>query len=466
MPPTRLPTDALGNPLTLHDPASLAAVDTFVEGFIACESRAAETMAAADDTSPLVQAYCAALQMFSESRGGAAAAQPFVDRAQAGCAGATARERRFVAAVAAWVGGDVPRAIALHQEQATEHPRDLVSLKLGQYHAFNRGDAPAMLRLALAALPASADVPYAHGMAAFGWEQCHFMPEAEAAARRAIALRRKEPWAHHALGHVMLTEGRIAEGLEFMQTASATWTGLNSFMVTHNWWHLALFLIELDRLDEALAVYDTRVWGVAPDYSQDQVGAVSLLARLEMAGVDVGARWQDVADRLATRTHDQVLPFLDLQYLYGLARAGRPEAALLLGRIEQHASHGPTADRAAWQRAAVPAARGVVAHAQGRFADAAQALGGALPVLVEIGGSHAQRDLFAQWHLDALQRSGQAAEALHLLQPQCNAQPESRRLARQARGLYSALGLPADRLSARAAAAAAASRSRASRVWS
>ncbi len=92
--------------------------------------------------------------------------------------------------------------------------------------------------------------------------------------------------------------------------------------------------------------------------------------------------------------------------------------------------------------------------------------GGALPVLVEIGGSHAQRDLFAQWHLDALQRSGQAAEALHLLQPQCNAQPESRRLARQARGLYSALGLPADRLSVRAAAAAAASRSRASRVWS
>jgi hypothetical protein len=180
----------------------------------------------------------------------------------------------------------------LHQEQAREHPRDLASLKLGQYHCFNIGDCPGMLRLALAALPTAADVPYLHGMAAFGYEQCHRMREAEASARRAIAMERKEPWAHHALGHVMLTEGRLAEGLDFMRGVSDTWVGLNSFMVTHNWWHVALFLIDLGRDAEALAVYDEQVWGVVKEYSQDQIGAVSLLARLELAGIDVGERWQ------------------------------------------------------------------------------------------------------------------------------------------------------------------------------
>ena len=90
--------------------------------------------------------------------------------------------------MAAWVDGDLPRAIALHEEQARLHPRDLASLKLGQYHLFNRGDSPGMLRIALQALPAAADVPYLHGMLAFGWEQCHRLTEAEAAARHAIAL--------------------------------------------------------------------------------------------------------------------------------------------------------------------------------------------------------------------------------------------------------------------------------------
>ena len=75
-----------------------------------------------------------------------------------------------------------------------------------------------------------------------------------------MALCRKEPWAHHALAHVMLTQGRITEGAQFMASVSDTWTGLNSFMVTHNWWHQALFLLEQDRHAEVLALYDSQVW--------------------------------------------------------------------------------------------------------------------------------------------------------------------------------------------------------------
>jgi hypothetical protein len=434
-------TDVLGNPVTLDSAAALAPLNDFVEGFIACEARAANVLSAAHDPTPLLQACIAAVHMFAESREAPANARPFLERARAGAGRCTAREQRFIAAVDAWVAGDIPRAIALHEEQAAEHPRDLASLKLGQYHLFNRGDCPGMLRLALKALPAAGDVPYLHGMLAFGWEQCHALEQAEASARQAIAMRRKEPWAHHALAHVMLTQGRIREGHAFLEEVSDTWTGLNSFMVTHNWWHQALFALELDRPDEVLRLYDRQVWGVAKDYTQDQVNAVSLLARLELAGVDVGGRWQDLADYLAGRTADQVLPFLDLQYLLGLARAGRPDADALMRNIEVRATQAAVHERATWQEVCVPAARGLLAWARGDHAAAVRGLGQALPRMLEIGGSHAQRDLFAQVHLDALVRSGHLGGAQNLLQPQLRAQPESRRLRRQAAQLYAALGL-------------------------
>ncbi len=446
MPATaRTLTDSLGNTTTLHDAGSAAALNDFVEGFIACEARAVNVLNAATDTSAIVQACCAALHMFAESADAPRNARPFIDQALAHAPEASEREQRFVAAVAAWVDGDMPRAIALHEEQARLFPRDLASIKLGQYHLFNRGDSPGMLRLALQAVPAAADVPYLHGMLAFGWEQCHLLDRAEASARHAVDMCRKEPWSHHALAHVMLTQGRIREGTDFMASVSDTWTGLNSFMVTHNWWHQALFLLEQDRQAEVLALYDHQVWGVVKEYTQDQINAVSLLARLELAGVDVGNRWADVADHLALRLSDHVLPFLDLQYLYGLARAGRTEAAsTLLRNIEAHAaSRTESHERTVWQQVCVPAAHGLLAHAQGDWATAAQQLGIALPRLVEIGGSHAQRDLFHQIWLDALQRNGQWAAVQNVLQPMANGQPESVRLAKQVERVHRVLGLPA-----------------------
>jgi hypothetical protein len=434
-------TDSLGNTVTLGDEASVAAVNDFVEGFIASEARSANVLSAASrDDSPLVQAYAAAVHMFAESREGPVNAAPFLNRALVGATRCTDREVRFIHAVQAWVEGDVRRAISLHELQAREYPRDLASLKLGQYHLFNVGDSPGMLRMALVALPAASDVCYLHGMVAFAWEQCHLLEQAEAAARRAIAMRRKEPWAHHALAHVMLTQGRFEEGHDFLADVSATWAGLNSFMVTHNWWHQALFALELDRHEDVLDLYDRQVWGVSKEYSQDQINAVSLLARLELAGVDVGDRWQDLGNYLASRLDDHVLPFLDMQYLYGLARAARPEADQLMRNIELHAVNTPALGTA-WQAVCVPASRGLLAHARGDWARSVEALGQALPRLVEIGGSHAQRDLFAQVHLDALVRCGQLSGAQHLLQQQLRGQPESARLRRQAASLYAALGL-------------------------
>ena len=456
--------DPFGLPLTLQRPESLPAVHGFIEGFLGYEPRILDILQVAisegesRDDSPIVRAYAAALHMFSESREGppgarahlerAGVASAHLERAEAASAHqapplpATARELSVLQAVTAWVDGDVRQALGLLESVLREHPRDLTSLKLAQYLAFNLGDSPTMLRLALLSRDAAPEWAWTHGMLAFAFEQCHRLDEAQASAHQALRLNPQEPWAQHALAHILLTRGQLREGAQFLERCSPGWHRLTSFMRTHNWWHLAVFLLDLGDDAQALKLYDEQVWGVEKSYTQDQIGAVSLLARLELAGVDVGSRWQELAPWIEAHVHDQVQPFLDLQYLYGLARAQHPQARVLLSRIEQFAPEAPLAARQSWQRVAVPAARGLFAHAQERWAEAVQGLEQALPQLVSIGGSHAQRDLFEQIHLDALIRSGQWAGAHNRLQPLAHTQPQSVRIRRQLGALNAALGLP------------------------
>lgn len=410
--------DALGNEVTTSDPATLAGIDDFISGFLGYEKKAGNVLGAADANpeSVLANVYAGFSWMFLEAMGAHRKAAQYLMRAQATIAGANQREALLVEQLAHWVANDIPRVQAIGDEIVSRWPTDLASVKLHQYFSFNRGDAPSMLRIAEAALPANAGNPHIHGMLAFGYEQMHRIPEAEAAARRALSLKTKEPWAQHALAHVMLSSGRTREGVEFLGEASRTWVELNSFMYTHNWWHKALFHISLGDEQAVFDAYDNHVWGIEPDYSQDQVGAVSLLARMEVAGMDVGNRWEDVAAHLKSRARDTLQPFLTLQYLYGLARAERAEADELMAAIEERAASATGFDTVVWREVALPAARGMLAHARRDHAAAARWLSVANPRLQEIGGSHAQRDLFGQLLLDAHMKTGNYAVARQMLE--------------------------------------------------
>jgi predicted Zn-dependent protease len=435
--------DWRGNDVTAADEATVGGINDFVGGFLSYETRAANILAAADADadSALANAYAAMLWLFLESGDGPCKAAPYLARAEAAVGHATARERMTVAAVRAWADNDIPAALAIGEQMASDFPRELAVAKATQYHYFNVGDAPGMLRIAGKILPANADLPYAHGLAACAYEQCHMLADAEAAARTAIRLQRKEPWAHHALAHVLLTQGRNAEGRAFLEDVKDTWTGLNSFMLTHNWWHLSLVMIEQGEAERVLDHYASHIWGVWKDYSQDQIGAVSLLARLELAGVDVGDRWQDLADHLLPRVHDHVQPFLDMQYLYGLARAGRPEARAMLDSVRGFAETAPAFVRPAWREVAVPACEGLLAHASGEYGTAARHLLAVLPRLSEIGGSHAQRDLFEQITDDTLIRTGRLALAQNRLEQRRAGNPHSAPTLARLADVYRKLGL-------------------------
>jgi hypothetical protein len=454
-----MPRDRLGNALSAAPSGALQAIDDFVGGFLAYETRAERIVRAADEAEDccIANVYAGFLWMLLEAPAAPVHAAPYLAAAGRTAPDATRREQLNVEVLRAWIADDVPRALRACAQLTDEYPRDLVILKIEQYLEFNCGDFTAMLRAALKVLEHNADVAYVHGMAAFAYEECRLLSEAERAARRALELERKEPWAQHALAHVMLTQGRIEEGARFLEGVAPTWTDLNSFMITHLWWHVALFDLSRGRFARALEIYDRHSWGVAKEYSQDQVGAVSLLARLEIAGVDVGRRWQELAEYLAARAEDTVQPFLTLQYLYGLARAERAEAHTLLEAVRQRAGSAPAHTREVWREVVLPASEGLHAYARRDYDRAWRELGRAMPRMIETGGSHAQRDFFEQIHLDAAMASGRMSAAQQMLELRRAADPDGVPVNTALACVYAALGLAtlADEARGRVAAARA-----------
>ncbi len=393
--------DYLGNPIDTTDPTTLQGLDDFIGGFLGYQPRAERILATADadPDSALANAFAGLLLMFIESPEGPALAEKYRQRA---AHAAHPRALLYLGVLQAWIKDDLDQVLHLSENLLDRYPRDLFAAKLNQYLEFNRGNWPALLRIGLKATAGAPDIAHSHGLLAFAYEQCHLLEEAEASALQALRLQPSEPWAQHALAHVMLTQGRIEEGTVFLESVTHHWDGLNSFMYTHNWWHLALFYLARGEDQRVLEIYDQHVWGILPEYSQDQVGAVSLLARLELAGIDVGKRWQALAPYLQRRVCDTVQPFLSVQYLYGLARAGKPEADRLLAALRHYSFDA----RPVWGEVTLPLAKGLLAHARGDWQQSLAQLMIALPQLNEIGGSHAQRDLFALVELDARVKAG------------------------------------------------------------
>jgi len=390
--------DRFDLPVSAARADAVAAYDAYALAFLSYGPDVRALFPAADGSpdAPLLQAHAAALHMAFEAVEGFEKAEEYLVRMRAAAARATPREAAFCAAVEAWATHDFKGALAALEAMTAAWPADLCALKWGQYHAYNLGDDAALARLGERAMIAWRGAPYAHGMRAFGLEQSHRIGEAEDEARRALSIEPGDAWAHHALAHVYETYGRAEEGARFMRAQSRWWADRGVFIREHNWWHAAVFDVARGRPDAALDLYDARLVGEWPEFPQEQIGAISMLWRLELRGVDVGDRWLAQLEQARARAGETILAFHELHYVYAIARAGSgAETDAHLAAIERRAERDdPYAD--VWREAALPAARAVAAFAQGRREEAAEGLARALPRLQEIGGSHAQRHVFIQ----------------------------------------------------------------------
>ncbi len=404
--------DAQGLEVTTDSPVAIAAINCFTDQALSYGKDVEVALnqgIAADPTCAMIHAYAAAHFLSKENAIGWKKANRHLQAAQQYLAEITNRERLYVHAIAAWSVKAINRAIALHEAIADKFPRDLISVQQGQYHYFYLGDQERLLKIAEKVLPANRENHYVYGMVAFGLEQCHRLVEAEIMGRTAVAMNRHDPWAQHAVAHVIETQGRVDEGIAWMESLADTWENCNSMLYTHNWWHVALYYLEQGDEQKVLDLYDTHVWGRAQKESpKDQVGAISLLLRLELRGIDVGERWQKLSAYLLPRLHEHALAFQDLHFIYAFAKAGHSDWATQMEiSMQKHAEIVHPSLRQSWSVVAIPAARGMVAHANRDWSTAIAELKSLLPRLHQIGGSHAQRALFEQVYLDAQLHEGQ-----------------------------------------------------------
>ncbi len=350
--------------------------------------------------------------------------------AEAGRGRVTDREAAHVDALGAWSRGDLASACAVWDGILREHPHDLLALRLQHHNAFWMGRAQD-LRDGVArvidrwdeSVPGYGSV---QGMYAFGLEECGEYGRAEEFGRRAVEANPDDLWAIHAVAHILEMQGRLREGMDWLDYPADAWEDRNPFK-GHLWWHLAMYAVDAGDHDAALALFDRSIEPEAWDFYLDVQNGASMLLRLELLGVDVGDRWKPLADAMEAHVDDHVLAFTDTHAMMALAADGRFDAAgKLLASLRAFAGTPDSFAAATMEPTTIPVCQSLLDFARG---DHGAVVDGLLPLrydLAPIGGSHAQRDVFAQVLIESAIRSGHLPLARALLAERVAGKPNSR----------------------------------------
>ena len=157
-----------------------------------------------------------------------------------------------------------------------------------------------------------------------------------------------------------------------------------------------------------LALYDRRFRDLAspltqaqPDLYIDVQNAASMLFRLERRGVDVGARWNEIAEKAEARIGDCLSAFTLAHWMMALAATGREQAAGRLLEAMHAFARKDTTVASIVGDVALPICEAVLAHRRGEPARAVALMRPVLDDMHRLGGSHAQQDVLEQLFLDA-----------------------------------------------------------------
>jgi hypothetical protein len=340
---------------------------------------------------------------------------------------ATDRERRHLQAIDHLADGRWRAAARTLEDLSVEYPRDCLALQAGHAIDFFTGDSR-MLRDRIArALPAwDATVTGYHavlGMHAFGLEETGDYARAEAQGRKSVELEPRDGWGQHAVAHVMEMQGRRRDGIAWMRANPDAWSR-DSFFAVHNWWHVALFHLGLDEMDEVLALYDGPVYGKTSGVVLEMIDASALLWRLHLRGVDVGDRWHIVADHWAPLATARNYAFNDMHAMMAFVGAGRSRAAQAVLEAQREAMEAPGDNAAFTREVGYPATQAIKAFGDGNYAETIRLLRSVRSYAHRFGGSHAQRDVLDLTLIEAAARAGEERLAVALQAERASARRE------------------------------------------
>ena len=329
----------------------------------------------------------------------------------------TERERLHAQAAALVAAGRWRDGARVLEDLSAQHPRDLLALQAGHQVDFFTGDSRMLRdRIARVRLHWNDAMPGHHavlGMHAFGLEETGDYAQAERTGRKAIELQPRDTWAWHAVTHVHEMRNAPKEGIAWLEPNARHWSR-ESFFAVHNWWHLALFKLELDLHADVLALYDSAIGGPGSGVVLDMLDQSALLWRLALRGVDVGDRWQPLAERWAPHASAGNYAFNDMHAMMAFASAGRSDLAAQLRESQQVALASEGDNRSFTAEVGQAAMSAVQAFVAGDFATVVNLLRPVRSYAHRFGGSHAQRDVLELTLLEAAWRCGDQSLAVAL----------------------------------------------------
>jgi tetratricopeptide (TPR) repeat protein len=377
-----------------------------------------------------VFAHClrAALIVRSESAASRPALASSIAAIEAACPDADDPARRHAQAARAWLEGDSAHAVALYDGILSDRPHDVLALAVAQALDFHLGRRRMMrnrvanvLRRWTDAIPGYASVL---AMYAFALEENGLYRRAEKAAWRALALDQGHPGAIHVIAHVMEMQGRVQEGLAFLAAIESE-CGEATGLSVHLAWHRALFLLEANDPEGALAIYDTQIaTAVSADMASLADGS-ALLWRLQLQDIDVGERWRLLADRWAMHPLAEARPFYVVHAMMAFAAAGRPAAAMRLAEAPRSDRGNGGSSLSPENALAAPLCEALLAFARKDYIASVRWLRRVRHIAHRCGGSLAQCDVIHLTLTEAALRARQARFARALVAERTARKPAS-----------------------------------------
>ena len=406
--------DAYGLELTTDSRAAVEAYGRGVRallGFGADTVAAFEAAVAVDPAFALGRAGLAVTRYLEEQiPEGRAEMERAVETAKASTL--TPRERRHVEALALWVAGRGNDAIPLIKELLVEHPRDMLLLQRLYYIYFWQGRSADMLELTESTRRALEGDSYMLGMHAFSLEENGRFGEAMPLAERAVAVNPKDAWAVHAIAHVLYETGENDRGVEALPPRIHPCDHLGYFR-NHLLWHLALMHLAAGRYERAAALFESVFGRIAITVGSDLQDSVALAWRLDLFECPDAARWRHLGAAALRWLDLPLLLFHDLHV--GMALAASSDWTHAGMQLERLRARGKKTRNATLPEVVVPLLEGLHAFARGDHAEAVTRIAPVEARIVEVGGSHAQREVFHDTLLAAALRAGDIERGRELL---------------------------------------------------
>jgi tetratricopeptide (TPR) repeat protein len=420
---TAMLRDAYGLSVTTASREALDAYDRGVRGLLGFRADTIDSFrqALAEDPEFALARAALAVALFLDEE---------LDEAKTAMAAAAARapalpprERRHLEALGAWMSGRSADALRLIGESLAETPRDVVLLQRAYFIHFWQGRAAEMLQLSTTVLGALEPDPHAWAMHAFSLEENRRFDEALAFAERALAADPRDAWAIHTLAHVLYERGDNARGIEALPTRIEPCDHLGYFR-NHLLWHLALMHLADGRYEEVRRMFERVFGGVPVTVASDLQDSVSLAWRLDLFGHPDPTRWARLGTAARAWLERPLLLFHDVHVAMALAASGDEPAASQ--HLEAMRARSRKTRNRTLPEVVVPLVEGLHAFAAGDHARAAERLEPIQDRIVEVGGSHAQREVFHDTLFAAALRADLGERATALLQKNLGARPPRR----------------------------------------